>query len=390
MFSTADRFVFLEWLKAFVLVLGSLFGLLLLFEIQDSFTDLLEYDARVGQIAFYYGIIAPSFLTVVLPASILISILYALGQLHRNNEFVALRSAGMSVFRVTRTIWAAAAIASGVLWYLNSSLIPWSFEESVRLKESLRFKKQAEVVEVDKVGIIKNLAFDNRKTSRMWFINRYSRYTFQAYGVTVTVMDEQRRVVRRIVARHGYYDDVEGGWHFFEGRDMQYDPDAELRARQREAESFDDLDLDADDGTRAPPFEKLYVAEFDDDPELMALFGKKPSSLSFLQLKRITDNFTQEDNPSVLGYEARLHSLMASAAGCLIVAGIAIPFAVAGVRTNPAVAISKSIGLFFGFYILTSVLGALGRNGALSPEVAAWTPMGLMILIAYVLMRRVR
>jgi lipopolysaccharide export system permease protein len=92
----------------------------------------------------------------------------------------------------------------------------------------------------------------------------------------------------------------------------------------------------------------------------------------------------------VLAYEARLHALMASAASCLIVAGIAIPFAVSGVRTNPAVGVSKSIGLFFIFYILTSVLNALGREGSLSPEFAAWSPMAIMIILAYVLMRRVK
>ncbi|MDQ8203818.1 LptF/LptG family permease [Pelagicoccus sp. SDUM812003] len=372
MFSVADRYVFREWLKAFVLVLGSMFGLLILFEIQDSFGDLLSYEASVGEITFYYSILAPSFLTIALPASILVSILYSLGQLHRANEFVAFRAAGMSVFRVTRSIWLACFFASAGLWYLNSSLIPWSVEQSDRLILNLRLSQEArEAQSDDEVGIVKGLSFDNRKDGRMWFINRYSQYKSQAYGVTVSVMDEQRREVRRVMARYGYYDEVEGHWVLFDGRDIQYD-------------------LEDDEKTTMPPFDRLDAVDLDDDPELMMLFQKKPKDLSFLQLKRITDNFTQDDNPNVLTYEARLHALMASAASCLIVAGIAIPFAVSGVRTNPAVGVSKSIGLFFAFYLLTSVLNALGREGALPPEWAAWTPMVFMILLAYVLMRRVR
>ncbi|EDY80612.1 putative permease, YjgP/YjgQ family [Verrucomicrobiia bacterium DG1235] len=370
MFSVADRYVFTEWLKAFALVLSSMFGLLILFEIQDSFTDLVSYDATGGQILFYYAILAPSFLTVTLPASILVSILYALGQLHRANEFVALRAAGMSVFRVTRSIWLASLLISGGLWYLNSSLIPWSVEQSNQLITTLRQDSEAKILDSDEIGVVEGLAFDNRRENRMWFINRYSEYKSQAFGISVSIMDEERREVRRVMARYGYFDEDLGYWTLFDGRERLNDPDT---GRER-----------------WPPFERLDAKDLTDDPTLMLLFGKRPKDLSFFQLRRITDSFTQEDNPNVLAYEVRLQALMASAASCLIVAGIAIPFAVSGVRTNPAVGVTKSIGLFFVFYIFTSVLNAFGREGALSPEMAAWIPMVAMILLAYVLMRRVR
>ena len=371
MFKVSDRYVFAEWLKAFVLVLGSMFGLLILFEINDSFTDLLSYQASAKDILFYYAVLSPSFLTIVLPASILVSILYALGGLHRNNEFIALRASGMSVFRVTRSIWFASLVISGGLWYMNSSLIPWSVEQSERLLSRLIYIQEAREMDADQVGLVYGLAFDNRKENRMWFINRYSKYQKQAYGITASIMDEDRRVSRRVMARYGWYDEEKGHWILFDGRDIHYD-------------------LTGGDNDRMPPFDRLEMEELKDDPELMLLFGKRPKDLSFLQLKRITDNFTQEHNPAVLGYEARLHVLMASAASCLIVAGIAIPFAVSGVRTNPVVGVCKSLGLFFGFYLMTSVLNAMGREGSLPPSWAAWSPMALMIVLAYVFVRRVK
>ncbi len=369
--SLADRYVFFEWLKVFALVLGSMFGLLILFEIQDSFTDLVSYEATFGQIAFYYAILSPSFLTITLPASILVSILYALGQLHRSNEFVALRASGMSVIRVTRSIWLASLLISGGLWYLNSSLIPWSVEESDRLMLSLRLNKEAQEMGSDEVGIIQGLSFDNRRANRMWFINRYSQFKSQGYGIQVSMMNEDRREMRRIMARYGYFDEVLGYWILFDGRQIIHN-------------------LEDDSNPRLPPFDRLEARELTDDPGLMLLFGKRPKDLSFRQLTRITENVTRDENPKVLAYDARRHALMASAASCLIVAGIAVPFAVAGVRTNPAVGVSKSIGLFFGFYLLTSVLNALGRDGSLSPVWAAWAPMVLMIVLSYFLMRRVR
>ena len=109
-----------------------------------------------------------------------------------------------------------------------------------------------------------------------------------------------------------------------------------------------------------------------------------------MELSTITKSFAIEEHPKVLDYQVRLHALMAGAASCLIVTGLAIPFAVSGVRVNPAVGISKSIALFFGYYILVNVLNSLGKQEILSPEVAAWAPNVFMVILTYVLIRRVR
>lgn len=371
MFPIVDRYVFFEWIKIFALVLGAMFGLQMIVEVQDSFTDLLNYDASVGQIMFYYLVLAPSFLPISLPAAILVSILYALGLFHRNNEFMAFRAAGMSVARITRTLWLAGWGLSVGLWFLNASLIPWSVEASRKLWDVLEFNHQAKTVGSEKVGLVYNLAFDNRNENRMWFINRFSEYKQLGYGVTVSLMDGDRHEVRRITATEGYFSEFDGFWIFREGRDSRYAAvDGEM--------------------LRTLPFERLEAKELDDDPSLMLLFGERPKDLSFLELTKITKNFTMEDNPKVLDYRVYLQALMAGAASCLIVTGLAIPFAVSGVRVNPAVGISKSIALFFGYYILTNILNSLGKQEILSPEVAAWAPNVFMILLTYVLIRRVR
>lgn len=371
MFPVVDRYVFFEWVKIFGLVLGAMFGLQLIVEVQDSFSDLLYYKADFGQILFYYMVLAPSFLTISLPAAILVSILYALGLLHKNNEFLAFRASGMSVSRITRTLWFAGVGLSAAMWYLNASLIPWSVEASRKLLDTLEWNRQAETIGSEKVGLVYNLAFDNRKDNRMWFINRFSEYKQMGFGITVSLMDSDRHEVRRISAETGFFKEDEGHWIFLEGRDSRYAAaDGEL--------------------VRTLPFEKLETKEINDDPSMMLLFGERPKDLSFLELKMITDNFSMSENPKVLDYLVRLQFLMAGAASCLIVTGLAIPFAVSGIRVNPAVGVSKSIALFFGYYIMTSVLNSLGKQQVLSPEVAAWTPNIFMVVLTYVLVRRVR
>ena len=79
------------------------------------------------------------------------------------------------------------------LWYLNASLIPWSVEASRKLMDTLEWDRQAEVEGSEKVGLVYNLAFDNRKDNRMWFINRFSEYKQMGFGLTVSLMDDERR-----------------------------------------------------------------------------------------------------------------------------------------------------------------------------------------------------
>jgi lipopolysaccharide export system permease protein len=99
-------------------------------------------------------------------------------------------------------------------------------------------------------------------------------------------------------------------------------------------------------------------------------------------LKRLIDYLTIEGNPKVTKYAMRYYSLIADTLGCLIVIGIAIPFAVSGVRVSPVVGVSKSIGLFFAYYLLVSLANMIGGRELLTPQIAVWLPNLVMVGVA--------
>ena len=122
----------------------------------------------------------------------------------------------------------------------------------------------------------------------------------------------------------------------------------------------------------------------------MLLFDRKPTELSFNELGRIVDYFSAEDNPKVVRYQVRYYGLLADTLGPLIILAIAIPFALSGVRVSPAVGVSKSIGLFFAYYLLANVATLLGGNGLLDPLWAAVMPNLTMIGVGTYLFGRMR
>ena len=122
----------------------------------------------------------------------------------------------------------------------------------------------------------------------------------------------------------------------------------------------------------------------------MLLIDRKPTHLSIWELRELVSYLEVEKSPKLALYAVRYYSLIADVIGPLIVIAIAIPFAVSGVRVNPAVGVSKSIGLFFLYYILTSFSTSLASRGYVSPAVAAWLPHGGMAVLAVWLFARLR
>ena len=203
--NTFDRYLLREWLKILGILLCATLGLLFMQALYDNFRDLLEMRASAGEVAYYFAVLMPSFFTLVLPIALLLSLLFVLGQLHRRNEFLALRSAGIGVVRMTRTIWLAGSLLCIVMAWLNSTVIPRSVEASRRLWETLQYRHQAKLGQTGSREIVREnfhddprlmLVFDRRPIDLSFFElqrimdyfayednPKFARYAVRYYGL---------------------------------------------------------------------------------------------------------------------------------------------------------------------------------------------------------------
>jgi len=368
--SLLDRYLFREWLKAFILSLAVTLAVLLLEDIQDDLPDFQQWGASTQTILHYYAIYIPTFLPVLIPVALIVSLMFTLGNLHRNNEIVAMRASGMGLLRITRSLWCASALLAGVLFYLNAQAVPWSMERARLIRENLQFEHQAQTSAADRVGVIANLTYDNLEENRRWFINRFSQYYARGYGVTVYQFDETGHETARYMASEGIYDDTVGYWILENGRELRFD--------------------EAGEAVFSKTFESRAFPEFTENHKLMQALAKSPDDLSLPEIQSALRQVPPEENPRMRAYAVRLQAVLASPFACLIVAGIAIPFAVTGVRTNPLVGVTRAGGLFIGWYALAGISRMLGDQGRIPPEAAAWLPHATLIIIAAILLYRAR
>lgn len=369
--NTFDRHLLREWLQILGLVLVATCGLLVVQVLYDDFRSLRELGARGWVLWRYLGVTLPSFLAVVLPVALLISLMYALGKLHRANELTVMRAAGVGFLRLTAPVWGVGVLCCGLSWWLNTTVVPWSVEQSRSLRDELVFQRDAKSLTADRVGAAYSVAFDNARERRMWFFNRFSRFTQHGYGVSVSELDVKRRETTRIVAAEAWPDGAGKGWVFKDGRELTFAPETgELLA--------------------SAPFAEKVRPGYREDPQLMLLIDRRPVDLSLHELRELIGYLEAERNPKAVPYAVRYYGLIADTLGPLLVIAMAIPFAMTGVRVNPAVGVSKSIGLFFLYYVFANVAASLATKQIVDPAVAAWLPnlgMGTIALWFFARMR---
>ena len=352
-----------------VLVLAC--GLLLVQVMLDDFRDLHDAGAGSFDLAVYILVAIPGFLALTLPIVLLLSTLFVLGKLHKANELTAMRAAGVGFTRLMAPIWLVGLLCCGLSYWLNSSVVPWSVEKTRIMKEGFQFRKQAQSLPVDRIGAVYSVGFDNPYPRRMWFFHRYSKYTQRAYGADVTEMDVRGHETNRIVATEAWYDPAQHGWVFRDGREMGFDPETGVNIS-------------------SVPFTERLFSRFQEDPKLMMLIDRRPIDLSSTELRELIDYLASENNPKSVPYAVRYYGLIADILGPLIVIAISIPFAASGVRVNPAVGVSKAIGLFFLYFVLQNLAASLATKQIVDPGLAAWLPNIGMAGLAAVLFARLR
>jgi lipopolysaccharide export system permease protein len=367
---TYDRHLLSEWLAMLSIVLCATVGLLLVQVLYDDFRQLRDLGARGMDLWMYVVVTVPSYLALVLPLALLVSLMFVLGKLHRTNELTALRAAGVSLLRITAPVWVIGVFACALSWWLNTKVVPWSVEESADLRDTLQFRKESGLMPADRVGAVYSVGFDNPAAGRMWFFNRYSQFAERGYGVSVAILDERRREKSRLVAAEAWFDPARG-WVFRNGRELTFR-------------------LDTGELVSTVPFVERAEPEFREDASLMLLIDRRAKDLSMPQLRRLIDYFAMDANPKGTPYAVRYFGLVADTLAPLIVIAIAIPFAVTGVRVNPAIGVSKSIGLFFLYYIFSNVASSLATKQLVEPVTAAWIPNIGMTLLAVWFFARMR
>ena len=122
--SIISRYILREYLKIFWMVLTLLTMVSLMIHFLEKIKKFSGQDASTQPIILYFLYKLPGIFLGIMPFVILLSTLVTLGLLSRNNEIVAIRSAGVPLFTLTAPLIAFSFCLSLIFFFLNGALLP--------------------------------------------------------------------------------------------------------------------------------------------------------------------------------------------------------------------------------------------------------------------------
>lgn len=369
-----DRYLLRELMIPLLYCLG---GFLIFFVSADLMNELPMLQGRSlngWDIAEYYVFKSPELLANVLPLGLLLAMLYALAQHGKHHELVAIRAAGVSLWRLAAPYLAVGVTFSVALFVANEIVGPRAQDAA----EEVLNRYQTKLEQQTELQWRRDVNFNNDVAGHAWKIGAYGLLSHEMLRVNVTWTGRDN--IRRVLfANRGAY--TNGVWHFTDAELWSYEPP--------------NLDFPARTRTNLVVFPEL-----DESPRLIKS-EIKVSSLSALRAaKRL--RFTLAEildykrlHPRLTGSKAdelntQFHGRLALPFTCFVVVLLALPFGAAPGRRNVAIGVGVSIGIGFAFFVLSRLSLVLGTGGHVPGWLAGWTPNVLFAAVGIALTRRLR
>jgi LPS export ABC transporter permease LptG len=349
-----DRYVLREFMKILLLVLISVIALFLVIDYTERAADIRVNHIPFHTVFAYYRFLIFQILNWTLPISVLVSILVTFGVFSKNNEVTAMKSGGVSLFRVAVPIVGIAVIISVLSYLLLDFVLPYSNQRVDTLLTEIKKGKAAAVA----AGNQQKLWMLGKGRYLINFLN-YDKNLKELSQIQVFELHASEfRLTRRVYAKtarwNGHAWVFENGW----------------------MRSFTD-----DGGSTYSPITTPLALYYRETPEDFATDVREPEQMTFAQLRRYVDMIRRA------GYSAeelsvKLWVKTSWPALSIVMALIALPFAfrIGNRGALYGIGIALILGIFY--WVVFAIFTKFGEVGNLPPILSAWSANILFAIAA--------
>ncbi len=353
-----DRYILKELLTPFWISLSVLCVLVLTKEMLRLVELLVGKGMGLPAVLRVIGHLAPSFLVLTLPMACLIASIAAFSRLSSDSEIVAMRTAGISVFRITAPVLVFSSFVFLGTWGLSHWGQPWS---------SISLKKLAISLIQDQVQLaLEHGTFQEPVDGMMMFVPEPGAGK-PARGVFISDRrDPERPLIITAAAFHMLNDpnDKHVGIRLHDGVIHQAPRDL---TRYHHA-SFTTYDLKLD---------------------LSSAFGvARPVRPDYRHIIAALERSDWQDS-GMLRRLMEYYKDLAFPVATLILGVLGVPVGIVATRSGHLGGFALGVIIMVGYYLL-NVLGEFGvTTRVLHPFAGAWFPNACLVLVTGLLFHRV-
>lgn len=133
-----DYYIIKKLISTFFTVMISFITIFVLIDIIDHIDKFIDKDLSSKEVLKYYFYTIPSIISIAIPMSLLISTIFTLGSLQKNNEVTAFKASGISIFRIASPILTIGTIFCFILFYFDNTIVANSLQKRYQIDKKLK------------------------------------------------------------------------------------------------------------------------------------------------------------------------------------------------------------------------------------------------------------
>ncbi len=360
-----DNYVIFEFLKTFALVLTTFVMLMLLFTFFELLGDIIRNRSPFIVVGEYLLNLTPSMIYLIAPLSVLIAVLVVFGSLNRTNELTAMKATGISLYRIVVPILAIASVLAVSLFVFDETYIPGANRRQEALRATIKgrpaqtFERPDEkwMFGVEKPGL----------PSHIFYYQFFDQDRDRFANISVfTFRPGTFELQKRLYAASAQWDPERNAWVFRSGWERSFAGD--------EIENYS-------------TFATTTVADLTEQPQYFKRDPRQSSEMSFGELNHYIHGLRQSGFDT-MRLRVQLNHKLAYPLITLVMAVLAVPFALSMGRSGSLAGIAVAIGIAIVYWVSSNTLEAMGDVNILPAFLAAWSPDLLFALAgSYLLLR---
>lgn len=340
-----DRYMIKGFLAPFIWCVFLFTIMAVIIDIFSFIDNIVKYKIPLSSIFAFYVYYTPTIFLQVTPMAVLLSTIFVLSNLNKHNEITAMKSSGISLWRILSPLILLGFIISICVFMINDKIIPTSSKVSAMIRrEELEKRKENE-----RQKIINNVAIYGTG-NRIIFARNYDPDKKTLGDIIIHEHDRHENLISKITAQSGIW--TEDGWKFHKVIMWEIDNAGRILGE--------------------PEFFEEKIIPLKEKPRDFAMREWRSEYMSYRELKSYIRNFKGAGTRITRGLLVDLYYKVSFSLISLIIILIGAPFAIITTRGGVLIGVGVSIAIGLLYYAFIAISLAFGKAGMMPPAVAAW------------------
>jgi LPS export ABC transporter permease LptG/LPS export ABC transporter permease LptF len=360
-----DEYVVREFLNTFFMVLAGFVMLMLVFTFFELVGDILRNHIPLTTVGAYLVNLAPSMLYQISPLAVLLATLVTFGVLNRNSELIAMKATGISLYRLVVPIVSIAAILAVSLFLFDEFYLPQANRRQEALRSIIKGRPPQTFLHPEQKWIFGEP--HPGEPARIFYYQFFDPDKNEFANLSLFEFDPSTFALsRRVFASRVFWDADHETWRFQNGW-------------QRE--------IQGPNVTEYREFRQTSFSEIHEEPGYFKKESLQSQEMNFGQLDTYIRDLRQSGFDTMRLRVALWHKL-AYPLIAVVMAMLAIPFALSMGRRGSLTGIAVAIAVALAYWVVDGLFGAMGTVNYLPAPLAAWSSDILFGLVGgYLLLR---